>query len=1264
MSKHTKKVNKTKSPSHKKIVGAVLAAAFAFAVMVGVQVSEINSNQLSADMASCTSGGGAWTESTQFCQMPSGGTTTPPPSTPSTMSCNNAGGTMMTPAECDAVDARKNSCTSPSTWSTSGGGTCTAAATGGYAAFTCPNGTYYPAGTGTAPTCPVATVGSCTSTQTWNASTSTCVNNTTTTTCSGGQWMCGSTGQCSVNNLCPTTGTTTSCTSGQYWSGSACVNSMTTGTTGNSPSIYTSWNNLGLSSMICTTADQTKVAAAKVACANTPTGQQGLWTTGTTNHGDCTANPNAGIPVCSGSAATNTSTTCSTGMYWNGSYCQAAPVGVSTYVNEANKYVTEPTCTSKGFFWANNFCYASKEMVPGSMNTGSNTEAGCKASNGFWVAATAAGSQGYCKWDTTNMKPVDTVGNCTANNGTWNAGSSTCTYGTYTTKGGTWEKECTGRGGKWRTDGANGWCEEQYNYNQKQDQQAIDNMNAKMRAECVLRKGTFRNGPTETAVGWCEDNQNMQCQPPMYYDFGMQSCKMPGAAFENFKGDFQGQCPDWDMRCQEMQRNGDVNQQFINVNDFADTQCLSARDAKREIPRILRELGDLRMQLGSIDLERAEGSVISEGIGYIKQAKDLTANTSDLCAFGKARELLSRIHNPDFGFWDALNSTRMIAEFKMQLEQISFEIEDLEERYSYMGVKDKKIESYVAKAKAAVVSLKANPPYDEYNPQALWEALSPECQRQPMSYNRGGRGGGMQYQQCTLEQALDGNTPRGILEALRMAMEGQEQDRWAENICADAANGVAEFQAMVIDNDLKGGEEIIKDAHAAISLCNSTEDKSKVMPIFDRIRMRAETLMRKAGLEDFGGGEDFNRKFSGLENRLPPELLAQIDAIVAERVKAEVGATIDRFAAVMKEKLGDFAEIFDNATLTALTNSIDGLKAEFADNIAGSLEIAAVVRNKEAANEQQASLSASLDSLEVVGQASPELEAVLEETLSVVTERPYDNETLDKVEDLAKDAENLAKNGEDPSEALLEIKKLLTSEDDRRQNMKLVDDGLLEHIDIDTKAWYADEATEAGVLFDLGTVNKEGYMEARPTVGLNVAEGLVTAAKAASIEPNSNVSREIKSIVGNIDWAGEWFQGMYDAGVPVATLAEKVRAAGGITASMERGEAVDAIIEIMKAKGVECSGIDTEDQIGHYEDYDRLSAEQKQDQACANNLGISTGAADGTRADVNAPIERSQAFTMGVRMYHTLEGEGANSDFPTPPSGLEQDEADRSRDEN
>ncbi len=1230
MGKHQKHVK-----HDRKNWAGIFAAVFAVTVVVATQIGGSDSQKF-------------LTDATSDAQMQAG--------------CVAAGGTWM------GITANPP-CNMPTT---------TTAPTG-YAAFTCPNGTSFPAGTGTAPTCPTAptctspqyldtstntckspaaTVGSCTSAQYWDAATSTCKPTTAIGTCSSGQYW---NGNACVNNSTTTAGassfiTEPTCNGAHFfwsWSKNACYStqaektaaevaagstvvetvdgckakgmgwdaarSMCTGSatmnsaysfttqaactsaayfwsttkfmcfstqaektaaeggTANAswPSVQKVWNNLGLQSMICSNAPATAVAAAVAACANS-TMSQITWP----NSSDCSRPETAGIPVCGGGEGTKTvdtvgactsrsgsdgkpgtwnaaTSTCSVPMNYFNTTTNSNWVkttwsfkdGQSTesyilnrtdseYANHIAKVRAACLLVNKTNNWnpgAGNDTDWRNFGIPscGGTSTGTaETVDGCRAKGMGWDAA-----RSMCTGSTNTMTEWDMPAGTCPNGTAYPAGRYSMTKPACqmdNTNTSSMDDGCRKAGGTWLPgmSGGMGYCKMQV------DLTAVNNMNARMQAECVAKKGTWNSGPTETATGWCRMERMMvdqaveNCGQNAYWDFNLQSCQVSPTKYDR--------------------KDQGMNREAARMSAMFGNQL-------KYISR------DIQQSRTRAEDAAAEGADVSEALGYLDRADEIIA--------------------------DMMDNIQNIA--------------------------------------------------SSGDPRSLFE---PECMSS-FANVRDSSFGGSPERMCTIEEALKGDTPRGYIYAANTLMDDEQKNYWESQMCTEISKRMAEFQRMFAKSKTYKAEveSLLVDGNKLVSACEDAKDKSTIMPAMDALRMRAESLMRRASTKSIDPA--YGLKFSGVDQQMDEATFNRVVALVEQKITA-------RLTKVIEERMSALASNMDANTLSKVTAMFTAVKADIAEKLSSSFENAAVFAASapDAVNKQQGYTVDIINTLKTIETVYPDSADRVEAARNVIASRPWPVSTLAGYKDRVDSALADANEDKDPAKSLEKIIRDGNGANEKQINQQLSRDGLWAFPDVKHDVWYAAAANEAATLGVVqGTENAEGYKDLRPEVQLNCAEGIAMIDKAAGLSLTSEAGEGAKKLAGSVDWAGPFVQSAIDI-IGEDGVKNIINRCGGIGGAMRRDAFAHLAVAVWeKIEGGEVQ-VDVDTEIAQYTDFGEMNDEQKLDFAKAHKLGIITGADGGTRANAKGFANRAEAAKMLTVLNKGLAAvkvvAGADEAFP------------------
>lgn len=298
------------------------------------QYWDSTSNSCKNSGTACTAAGGTWNSATNYCAMPvTSGTSCGTYTSMSTCAANSAC-RWDSANYCTSNTTSSTSCPSGQYWT---GTSCSYSAVSSCSSNTSQSTCVASSGcawSATSNLCYYSTT-SCTSSQYWNGQT--CVSNTTTTdpqqgcTSAGGTWN-------STTSYCQMPGSTssTSCGTGMYWNGTSCVSNTTTTTTTTCPSGQYWGGSSCVTSTTTTTCPSDQYWNGSSCVSNTTTTTSGGSTSGgTTDYSSmqsgCTsaggtwdsATHYCQMPSTTSSGSTGGSSSCGTGMYWNGSACVA-----------------------------------------------------------------------------------------------------------------------------------------------------------------------------------------------------------------------------------------------------------------------------------------------------------------------------------------------------------------------------------------------------------------------------------------------------------------------------------------------------------------------------------------------------------------------------------------------------------------------------------------------------------------------------------------------------------------------------------------------------------------------------------------------------------------------------------------------------------------------------------------------------------------------------------------------------------------------------
>lgn len=428
---------------HRNIVGGILAAALALTIVVAAQLGGADNSQFAANIT-CPDG----TSVPDGTMCPGGST-------------GGTGGTGSGWTDCGAGYWWNGSSCQSSTSGTGG----TATDTQMQADCVAAGGTWQ--GTSSTPPCqmPGSTTG----------------GTAGGTNCGMGYYWNGASCQTSGGTGSTTGGTATTCPSGQYWDMGTSTCKSTTTTTCPSGQ-YFDW---GTNTCKSSTSTTTNYAVDTVGACTTRYGMDGkvgVWNAATST---CSVPmyqpygpPGTGMGYPAG--------TCPNGTAYPASTTGFPPCGSMTTTTtppagtEAWKQTTSTSCASAGYFWGTktNYCYSTQ----------------LEKSN----------AEGMMTTTTQPTYQVETVDGCKNKGGTWNASSSTCTYGT--TKYGT---EMTGD--QWKTPADTSWdgSKTQCNF----DSQFDPNTNS-----CQLIEGFYATFGEDQYKNWGDqmnwENGDFEYRPP------------------------------------------------------------------------------------------------------------------------------------------------------------------------------------------------------------------------------------------------------------------------------------------------------------------------------------------------------------------------------------------------------------------------------------------------------------------------------------------------------------------------------------------------------------------------------------------------------------------------------------------------------------------------------------------------------------------------------------------------------------------------------
>ncbi|OGJ43062.1 hypothetical protein A3I58_02035 [Candidatus Peregrinibacteria bacterium RIFCSPLOWO2_02_FULL_39_10] len=524
----------------------------------------------------------------------------------------------------------------------------------------------------------------------------------------------------------------------------------------------------------------------------------------------------------------------------------------------------------------------------------------------------------------------------------------------------------------------------------------------------------------------------------------------------------------------------------------------------------------------------------------------------------------------------------------------------------------------------------------------------------------GGGFGGPQFgppmeDSCSLEDLLKGGTPRGYLDAARRSDDESRRGDFEGNMCKDAGDKISQFKNVVDSSSSehkKEGLAIVQEAGVVLKKCEKTEDKMQIAKILDKIRLKAESWMTKSNVDmsEFEEEEGYDRskmfQFGGMDQLMGEDLFAKIQSYIDSQVEKRLSEELPKLTQVFEERLSSIVakldqNIMDRLTTIASSGSFEDITL---DQLGGVVELASFVPEEAAdtVNTQQDLTTGLLQTSETIAQVSEDAEDAVTELQEVLTERAYPVVVLETIEDAVHQAETIANNGSDPTDVLEDAIQLIESYSDADLNALQAAEGTWQFVDVTPLAtadrpWYVAnvaEAYERGVATGTAvTVEVAGTeVEARqfdPGKTLNVAEGLTMITKSAGLEPVSegDVSPEVERLAGDSEWAAPYLQALANE-VGIDELKASFESAGGAPSDpMDRANFAHVAVALYEDMGGSTS-VNTDAEIGHYEDFSQMDSMEQYDFAIAHEMGMITGAEGGTFANFEATANRAEAAKM------------------------------------
>lgn len=352
----------------------------------------------------------------------------------------------------------------------------------------------------------------------------------------------------------------------------------------------------------------------------------------------------------------------------------------------------------------------------------------------------------------------------------------------------------------------------------------------------------------------------------------------------------------------------------------------------------------------------------------------------------------------------------------------------------------------------------------------------------------------------------------------------------------------------------------------------------------------------------------------------------------------ELNSKIDE---LINAKLDSLSTTTDEATMAKIKDAMASLKSDMISKFTENQDKFSMFSKTagDAVNKQQTYTAEIIQTLDKIATVSPTSKDMVEKLRTMITERIWPVKYLAEFKELSDKAFAYANEGKDPAKILEKLSERNAS-DDKELNRHLSSEGLWAFPDVDQDSWYAESANEAAALGIVeGTENDDGFKDLRPEYKLNCAEGIAMMDKAAKLKPDDNVSPEVAELAGKIEWAKPFLQSMANV-IGVEKLKSEIDACGGIAGEMKREIFADTAIAVYEKMTGKTVDVNASTEIGDYLDFNQMNEHQKENFAKAHNLGVITGADNGTRANFRGTAIRAEAAKMLIMLRKGLTQEG------------------------